>query len=174
MNTRPPLPGDKARVSVQVGVSPADAFAVFTEEIDLWWRRGLRFRASGRSVGTLVLEAGAGGRLFERFDAAGTGQIVEVGRIVTWEPPSRLVFEWRNLSFAPHEKTEVEVRFDPTEGGTLVTVEHRGWAALRGDHPARHGLEGPAFSRMIGLWWGDLMTALREHVAQFGESRGGQ
>jgi hypothetical protein len=34
------------------------------------------------------------------------------------------------------------------------------------DHPARHGLEGVAFTRMIGLWWGALMTALREHVSQ--------
>jgi len=170
MNPSPTLPGDKARVSVRVGVSPADAFAVFTEEIDLWWRRGLRFRASGRSVGTLILEARPGGRLFERFDATGTTQIVEVGRIRTWEPPSRLVFEWRNLNFAPHETTEVEVRFDATESGTIVTVEHRGWAALRAGHPARHGLEGPAFSRMIGLWWGDLMTALREHVTRRGEN----
>ena len=32
------------------------------------------------------------------------------------------------------------------------------------DHPARHGLVGPAFSRMIGLWWGQLMTSLREHI----------
>ena len=174
MNTKAPVPGDKARLSVQISVSPADAFAVFTEEIDLWWRRGLRFRAGGRSVGTLILEARAGGRLFERFDAAGTGQIVEVGRITTWEPPSRLVLEWRNLNFAPHERTEVEVRFDPTESGTLVTVEHRGWAALRADHPARHGLEGPALSRMVGLWWGDLKTALREHTAQREGSPQGQ
>jgi hypothetical protein len=34
------------------------------------------------------------------------------------------------------------------------------------DHPVRHGLEGHAFTRMIGLFWGDLMTALREHVAR--------
>jgi uncharacterized protein YndB with AHSA1/START domain len=168
------LPGDRARVSVRIGVSPADAFAVFTEEIDLWWRRGLRFRASGRCVGTLVLEARPGGCLFERFDTAGTPQIVEVGRITTWEPPSRLVFEWRNLNFAPDEKTEVEVRFDASESGTIVTVEHRGWSALRAGHPARHGLEGPAFSRMIGLWWGDLMTALREHVSRHGENPRGK
>jgi hypothetical protein len=28
----------------------------------------------------------------------------------------------------------------------------------------RHGVEGAAFSRMIGLWWGELMTALREFI----------
>jgi hypothetical protein len=45
-----------------------------------------------------------------------------------------------------------------------VTVHHRGWSALPEDHPARHGLTGAAFARMVGLWWGDLLTALREHA----------
>jgi hypothetical protein len=44
-------------------------------------------------------------------------------------------------------------------------VRHHGFAALRPDHPVRHKLQGADFSRMIGLWWGDLMSALREHVA---------
>jgi hypothetical protein len=46
-----------------------------------------------------------------------------------------------------------------------VTLRHPGFAALREGHPARHGLEGAAMSRMIGLWWGDLLSGLREHVA---------
>jgi hypothetical protein len=46
--------------------------------------------------------------------------------------------------------------------GTLVTVTHSGLSALRSDHPARHGLQGSDFSRMIGLWWGDQMNSLRE------------
>jgi hypothetical protein len=36
----------------------------------------------------------------------------------------------------------------------------------RCDHPARHGLEGAAFSRMMGPWWGDLMMSLREHIEE--------
>jgi hypothetical protein len=60
----------------------------------------------------------------------------------------------------------VEVLFEPAGSGTLVTVQHRGWGALRADHPARHGLQGSDFSRMIGMWWGDLMTGLREFVEQ--------
>jgi len=78
------------------------------------------------------------------------------------EEPARLVLEWRNANFAPNERTEVEVLFEPAGGGTRVTVQHRGWAALRPDHPARHNLAGSAFSRMMGLWWGDQLTALRE------------
>jgi hypothetical protein len=51
-----------------------------------------------------------------------------------WQPPSRLVFTWRNANFAAEESTEVEV------------------------------LDDAAFSRMMGLWWGDLMTGLREFI----------
>jgi uncharacterized protein YndB with AHSA1/START domain len=86
--------------------------------------------------------------------------------VLAWEPGRRLVFEWRGKSFAPGERTEVEVRFEPVEGGTRVTLEHRGWEALGDDHPVRHGLRGPAFTDMIGLWWGELATSFRVYVAK--------
>jgi len=54
----------------------------------------------------------------------------------------------------------VEVRFQAVDGGTRVTLEHRGWGALRADHPVRHGLEGEAFGSMIGLWWAELLQSL--------------
>jgi hypothetical protein len=60
----------------------------------------------------------------------------------------------------------------PPGDGATVTVSVRVPQAdafdiftLPEGHPARHGLEAAAFSRMIGLWWGELMTGLREHVA---------
>ena len=159
-------PGDQARVSAMVAVSPAEAFDIFTRETDLWWRRGVRFRAGGRAPGALHFEPGAGGRLFEEFQGASGPQLVEFGRITVWDPPTRLVFEWRNVNFAPEEKTEVEVSFEPASRGTRVTVVHRGWAALRADHPARHGQDTRAFIRGMGLWWGDLLSALREHAAR--------
>ncbi|HJZ86708.1 MAG TPA: SRPBCC domain-containing protein [Polyangia bacterium] len=158
--------GDCARVTVQVAVPPEVAFDVFTREIDLWWRRGPKFRIAGKRPGVLTFESGVGGRLFESVELPSGPRAFEVGRITAWEPPARLEFEWRGVNFKPGEKTVVEVRFAKAGAGTLVTVEHRGWSALPADHPARHGLVGPAFSRMIGLWWGELMTSLREHVAQ--------
>jgi len=88
----------------------------------------------------------------------------EVGKVTLWDPPRRLELEWRGVNFKPGEKTSVEVTFTESASGTLVTVRHRGWSSLPEDHPVRHGLVGPAFSRMIGLWWGQLMTSLREHV----------
>ena len=160
------LPGDQATVSVLVAVEPDVAFDVFTNETDLWWQRGFRFRPSGRAIGALCLEPGVGGRLFETFERpAGTPVTAELGRITVWDPPARLVLEWRNINFGPSdESTELEVLFEAAPGGTRVTVHHRGWAALGADHPARHGLQGAEFSRSMGLWWADLLTAMREHV----------
>jgi uncharacterized protein YndB with AHSA1/START domain len=157
-------PGDAATVSVYVSVSQGDAFEVFTQEIDKWWRHGVKFRMAGRRRGELFFECHLGGRLFETFERAGGAHTREVGKVVRWEPPRRFGLEWRGANFEPGEKTLVDVTFEASGEGTLVTVRHSGWSSLRDDHPARHGLAGPAFSRMIGLWWGDLMAALREYV----------
>ena len=156
--------GDAATVSVLVRVAPEVAFDVFTREIDLWWRHGPQFRIAGRRQGKLFFEGGLGGRLFETFESPSGPRTFEVGKVTLWDPPRRVDLEWRGVNFKPGEKTSVEVTFEQSESGTVVTVRHRGWSKLPEDHPARHGLVGAAFSRMIGLWWGQLMTSLREHV----------
>ena len=155
------MSGDQARVSVTVAVPPQQAFEIFTADIDRWWRRGMKFRQSGSPSSLLCIEPKAGGRLFESFDADGTQHVIEVGRVRIWEPPRALNFTWRNANFAPHEQTQVDVQFEPVGSGTLVTVTHSGLATLPPDHPARHGLQGAEFCRMIGLWWGEIVSALR-------------
>jgi uncharacterized protein YndB with AHSA1/START domain len=157
--------GDSARVSVTVAVAPALAFEIFTEEIDRWWRRGIKFRQSGARHGLLRIEPAVGGRLFESIDSDTGVQVFEVGRVRVWEPPRRLAFTWRSANYAANEQTEVEIEFIAAATGTLVTVTHRGFAALRADHPVRHGLQGADVSRMIGLWWGEQMSSLREVCA---------
>jgi len=156
--------GDAASVSVFVRVPPHDAFDVFTREIDLWWRHGPQFRIAGRRRGQIFFESGEGGRLFETFESGAGPRTFDVGKVTLWDPPTRLELEWRGVNFKPTEKTRVEVTFAASGEGTLVTVRHSGFSALPEDHPVRHGLAGAAFSRMIGLWWGQLMTSLREHV----------
>jgi uncharacterized protein YndB with AHSA1/START domain len=156
---------DSVKVSVTVSADPATAFAIFTEETNLWWRHGPRFRVAGRHPGTLWFEPGVGGRLMESFENRHGTQVVVTGTITAWEPPFRFAFEWRASNFAAGETTDVEVRFEECGSGTRVTVHHRGWDRLRRDHPVRHGQEDAAFLRMLGLWWGDLMTSLREHAS---------
>ena len=156
---------DRISVSTIVEVSPSVAFTVFTDEIDSWWGRGPRFRWLPDLPGKLRFEGERGGRLVEVTDDD-TGDGFEVGRILTWEPGKQLVFEFRALDFEPEQCTQVEVRFEAVPAGTRVSIEHRGWNSLPADHPARHGLEGPAFEGMMGTWWGDLVVALRRRASR--------
>jgi uncharacterized protein YndB with AHSA1/START domain len=159
-------PDDRARVSVLVRVPPDVAFRAFTEDIDQWWRRGPRYRVAGKHRGIIHIEGAAGGRLFESFDTGNGTKVHETGRITAWEPPSRLAFEWRGANYVRDEKTFVEVLFEESPSGTLVTVTHSGWSTLRPDHPVRHGEPAQQVLRRMGLWWADQMTSLRLHVEQ--------
>lgn len=147
---------DGIRVTSLVGVPPDEAFRIFTEEIDLWWRRGPRFRAADAR---LHFEPGEGGRLVE---TDGDGEEFEIGRVLQWVPGESLIFEWRNKNFVRNEVTRVEIRFEPSKSGTKISLEHSGWDVLDPDHPARHGLDDRGLTRLIGLWWVDLLDALRK------------
>lgn len=157
-------PADGITVSTLVAVDPATAFAVFIDEVDVWWRRGPKYRTRPGSMSTMRFEPGVGGRLVEVFDEA-AGDLFEIGRIRTWEPGRLLAFDWRGPNFEPGQSTAVEVRFEAVPQGTRVTVEHSGWYGLPQDHPVRHGLPDDAFARMWGGWWRDQMTSLRTLVA---------
>lgn len=172
MNDAPAPPsGDRARAMVSVAVPPDEAFRLFTAEIGLWWRRGPRFRAAPGESGLMAIEPRVGGRVFESWtNATGAEHVQEIGRVLAWEPPRRVLFSWRATNFAPAEHTEVEVLFEPSASGTRVTVTHSGFAALRPDHPVRHGKSGADFSRQMGLWWGDLLRSWRLYCTDRGGS----
>ena len=109
--------------TVDVAVDPATAFAVFTDEIDDWYERGpYSWNDPGRAIAIRFEE----GRLLELYEQ---GEPYEMGRVTAWEPGRRLAFVYRNVHL-PLEGTVVEVRFDAVEGGTRVTLEHRGLEAL--------------------------------------------
>lgn len=153
-----PVPPDAVVTSTVVAVDPSRAFEVFTEQVDGWWKHGPRFRSGARGQSCMRFEPGVGGRFIEVFDDGADPFLL--GRITAWEPPERLVFDMRGRDFGPGEKTEVEVRFEAVDGGTRVTVEHRGWSRFPAGHPVRHGLVGPAFRAMMGAFWGDLLVDL--------------
>lgn len=107
------MSGDTATAIVEVAVDPPTAFEVFTEEVAAWWRSSEAVR----------FEAGVGGRVLA-LTADPDSEPVEIGRILVWEPGPRLAFSY-------HDDTEVEVRFEPSESGTRVVVEHRGFDQTR-------------------------------------------
>ena len=77
--------GDQARVTVSVAVPRELAFEIFTREIDLWWRRGLKDRHFSSDRAIIAIEPHRGGRVFESLGDGGPVQ--ELGRVLDWEPP---------------------------------------------------------------------------------------
>jgi uncharacterized protein YndB with AHSA1/START domain len=158
-------------VTTRVDVPRAQAFAIFTEELDLWWKRSPRYRFDGVREGKLELEPRAGGRLLEVHDRA-AGDVLEVARVRVWEPSSRFVLEW--LALAPlvpspaaahgEASTELEVRFEDEAGGTRVTLEHRGFERLPRQHPGRYGLAGKAMLDVHRARWGEQVLAFGFYV----------
>jgi hypothetical protein len=149
----------RVRALTTVPLEPDETFALFTEEVDRWWRHGPRFRAAiDGQEGVMRFEPGEGGRLLEVY---ANGESFELGRIVSWEPGKRLVFLMGGRDFADEEWTEVEVRFERIEKGTRVSIEHYGFDELGTDHGVWHGQGREAFIGSMGLWWGDLLVAMR-------------
>ena len=112
------------RKSVTVNVPIGKAFTVFTEGFDSWWPR--THKIGGADLKRAVLEDWQGGRWYE-VDADGSE--CDWGRVLAWEPPTRLVLAWQidaSWHYDPGLLTEVEVRFT-AEGPeqTRVDLEHR-------------------------------------------------
>jgi uncharacterized protein YndB with AHSA1/START domain len=116
------------RRSVTVQAAPERAFEVFTAGFSSWWPIASHHIGDAMAV-EVVIEPFAGGRWFER-DAVGNECVW--GFVTEWEPPTRVVLAWhltQEYEFDPDpaSASEVEVRFTPQDGGTLVELEHRGF-----------------------------------------------
>jgi uncharacterized protein YndB with AHSA1/START domain len=114
------------RKQITVACSVEQAFRTFTEGIGTWWpvrTHSITADADGSNPPeAVVFETEAGGRLYER---ARDGRECDWATILVWEPPHRIVLEWKVNPVAP--PTEVEVGFAPASTGTRVELEHRGW-----------------------------------------------
>jgi uncharacterized protein YndB with AHSA1/START domain len=138
-----------ATASVEVGCDPGTAFAIFTADIGTWWKRGTRYWNDSVRGRELRFEPQVGGRLIEVHDPA-TGEGFEIGRVLAWERGQRLTFTWRQEDWGASEFTDVEVRFEATEHGTRVTVEHGGW-----EHAPS---AGPGLSEGYRHGWAELLS----------------
>lgn len=113
------------RKSVFVACSSERAWEVYTKEVDAWWPTSTHAVNPGR-VREVVLEPREGGEMYEVGEDGGRDHWA---RVLTWEPPRRLVLAWFVNPEMP-APTEIEVTFTPEEDGTRVEVEHRGWERL--------------------------------------------
>jgi len=148
----------KVYVALRVKATPERAFAVFTQEIGAWWRPSGLFQTTPRAPGLLAF---TDGRLTETL---ANGKVHEIGKVLVWEPPERLVFSWRQANFPPELHTEVEVRFEPVGEQTRVSVEHRGFHQVPAESAARHGFPDQALLARLAEYWQAQLRAVGERA----------
>ena len=109
------------RKSVSIPLGLEQAFELFTDGVDTWWPAATH-SIHKDAVAEVVLEQRVGGELYER---SSSGEKAHWATVVAWEPPHRLVLEWKVNPLAP--ATEVTVRFAAEGEDTRVDLEHGGW-----------------------------------------------
>ena len=112
--------------SIRVQAKPARAFEVFTAKMARWWLPTHTINPTKSPIAAIVIEPRPGGRWYER---GADGSECEWGRVLVWQPPTRVVLAWQinaQWEYDASLVTEVEVRFTALPaGGTEVTLEHR-------------------------------------------------
>ncbi|HEY7755941.1 MAG TPA: SRPBCC domain-containing protein [Actinomycetota bacterium] len=130
--TEPMSTVEPIRSSVSVRATPELAFELFTARMDTWWpldthsRATSDFEGEGVKVERVEFQGRVGGKVLEHLS---NGEVLPWAEVLVWEPPGRFVLSW-HPSFSARPPTELEVRFTPEGGGTLVELEHRGWERL--------------------------------------------
>ncbi|GIJ34021.1 SRPBCC family protein [Verrucosispora sp. WMMD703] len=132
--------------------APAErAYEVFTGRLADWWV--MEYTWSGPEIlAELGMEPRPGGMLYE---VGPYGFRNDWGRVLTWDPPRRLVFTWqigadRAPVPDPAQASEVEVLFTPAESGTLIEVTHR--------HFDRHGSAAEGYRQALTAGWHELLS----------------
>jgi uncharacterized protein YndB with AHSA1/START domain len=135
-----PATTTSVRKEIVVDAPVERAFRVFTERFDAIKPRDHNLLPV--DIAETVLEPRAGGAIYDR---GVDGSECRWGRVLAFEPPSRLVFSWDigptwQIETDLDRTSEVEVRF-VAQGAdrTLVELEHRhidrhgeGWEGVRG------------------------------------------
>lgn len=149
--------------SVVVNAPQQKAFKIFTEFFGGWWPS--THHIGKQPYETAILEGKLGGRWYER---ATDGTECEWGRVLAWDPPSKVVLSWNlqpdwQYDPDPAKASEVEVRFIPeTAASTRVELEHR--------NLERHGDGGVKLRGSVDGGWGDIVAMFgkfaSEHAAE--------
>jgi uncharacterized protein YndB with AHSA1/START domain len=144
-------------LSVLVPIEQDAAFELFTDRFADWWPKHSHHISEADAV-EVVLEPREGGRWFER---AADGSECEWGQVREVERPDRILFAWQltpEWKYDPDlaNATEVEVRFTTEEGGTRVTLEHRGFEV--------HGEAGATMRDSVSSegGWPELLQLYRD------------
>jgi uncharacterized protein YndB with AHSA1/START domain len=110
--------------SIRVKATPAKAFDMFTAGMGRWWIKSHSINKAS-PIKAVIVEPKVGGAWFEQGE---DGSKCTWGKVLAWDPPSRLVLSWQidaHFQYDPSLETEVEIRFVPFGEETEVQLEHR-------------------------------------------------
>lgn len=122
----------------------ARAFEVFTAEFDSWWPPSHHIGKA--DLFAAVIEPRSGGRWYEK---GVDGSECDWGRVLTWEPPHRLVLSWHlngqwEVDADETHASEIEVRFTPDgDARTIIDFEHRHIERSAFAAQLRDGIDSP-------------------------------
>ena len=143
--------------SVVVPLGQDAAFELFTDRFTDWWPKDSHHIAEAHAADAF-LEPREGGRWYER---AADGSECDWGYVKAIERPERLLLAWQltpewNFDSDLSKATEVEVTFIAEEGGTRVTLEHRGFEV--------HGEAGAGMRESVSSegGWPQLLQLYRD------------
>jgi uncharacterized protein YndB with AHSA1/START domain len=139
MTTAPSIPSLHGKATVAMPIEKA--FAFFTESFGAWWPAD--YHIGQADMADAILEPREGGRWYER----GTdGSECDWGRVLAWEPPSRLLVTWQingqwQFDPDPEHASEIEVRFSADgPDQTTVALQHRHLDRLVGGQAMYDGI----------------------------------
>ena len=135
---------DPIRRELRIPVPPDRAFEFFFAELPRWWP--VEEYSVHRSGSRVEVEPGPEGTIVE---VGPSGDRIEWARVVTWDPPARLVLAWHPTWPAD---TDLEVRFRADGRETIVEIDHRGWERLGDDGPATRAVYDEGWSYTLPLF----------------------
>jgi len=139
------------RKTVEVKAPITHAFQVFATRMGEWWHKEHSI-ARETDQKDVVIEPRAGGRWFE---IGADGSEHDWGRVLTYEPPHRLLLAWqltREFQYDANFETTVEVRFEERGGLTIVEFEHRDLERMGADAVELfEGMDG-GWGMLLGLF----------------------
>lgn len=154
----------KVFIALRVSGTPEEAFQVFTDQVDHWWKREPRYRFLARRTGPMKFEEADGKiRLCQIYERRPDIR-ADIATADIWQPGKRLRLNWRWPEAPDAPVTHVDIRFSPAGDGTRITLDHLGLEALPANHPARNGLNDNRFKPVMAHFWRALLISFRNHI----------
>jgi hypothetical protein len=146
---------DPVIMTFDVPLSPAEAFDLFTSELDTWWPF-IGHSCTDDEHAKVHFDQRVGGQVLER--SADESRSFVWGTIIEWDAPTRFSMSWHPGQPAD-QATKLAVSFAKSAEGCTVTLIHDGWEA-RGEK----GLE------MRGMYAQGWVAVTQSYTARAKES----